>query len=279
MKDALPRPSGLPGVAEPAAIIDSMPIYEYRCSNGHQFEVFQAMSDDPVSACTGVRGAGRAGLPPGRRPLQGLGLLHHRLRAQGRRQGVGGRRRLGLGRLEGLKGLEGLRRAPRAPTTPRAPRTRRTPSRRPPRPRRTTEPRPASSAASRPACAAGWIPGSFFTARTHSCWGMIRLPAAVVPRWLQHVRALAEADQRAEHQLGHRPGAHAGDHRLRSVPADERPLDEVVRQPERVGEPAADPVEDRLLELDPVDVRDRWAGSGRSRCRVAAGCSRGSERG
>jgi putative FmdB family regulatory protein len=28
-----------------------MPIYEYRCSNGHQFEVFQAMSDDPVSVC------------------------------------------------------------------------------------------------------------------------------------------------------------------------------------------------------------------------------------
>jgi len=28
-----------------------MPIYEYRCSNGHLFEVFQSMSDDPVSAC------------------------------------------------------------------------------------------------------------------------------------------------------------------------------------------------------------------------------------
>jgi putative FmdB family regulatory protein len=28
-----------------------MPIYEYRCSNGHQFEVFQAMSDDPVTTC------------------------------------------------------------------------------------------------------------------------------------------------------------------------------------------------------------------------------------
>ena len=28
-----------------------MPIYEYRCPNGHEFEVFQAMSDDPVSAC------------------------------------------------------------------------------------------------------------------------------------------------------------------------------------------------------------------------------------
>src|SRR4051794_17200762 len=28
-----------------------MPIYEYRCPNGHQFEVFQAMSDDPVTLC------------------------------------------------------------------------------------------------------------------------------------------------------------------------------------------------------------------------------------
>ena len=28
-----------------------MPIYEYRCPNGHQFEVFQAMSDDPVAVC------------------------------------------------------------------------------------------------------------------------------------------------------------------------------------------------------------------------------------
>ena len=28
-----------------------MPIYEYRCSNGHTFEVFQSMSDDPVSSC------------------------------------------------------------------------------------------------------------------------------------------------------------------------------------------------------------------------------------
>jgi putative FmdB family regulatory protein len=28
-----------------------MPIYEYRCRNGHLFEVFQSMSDAPVSAC------------------------------------------------------------------------------------------------------------------------------------------------------------------------------------------------------------------------------------
>src|SRR4051795_10465448 len=34
-----------------AAIIVSMPIYEYRCRNGHQFEVFQAISAPPVTAC------------------------------------------------------------------------------------------------------------------------------------------------------------------------------------------------------------------------------------
>ncbi len=28
-----------------------MPIYEYRCDNGHTFEVMQKMSDDPVSEC------------------------------------------------------------------------------------------------------------------------------------------------------------------------------------------------------------------------------------
>ena len=34
-----------------------MPIYEYRCPNGHTFEVFQRMSDPPASACE-VCGAG-----------------------------------------------------------------------------------------------------------------------------------------------------------------------------------------------------------------------------
>jgi putative FmdB family regulatory protein len=28
-----------------------MPIYEYKCENGHNFEVMQRMSDDPVTAC------------------------------------------------------------------------------------------------------------------------------------------------------------------------------------------------------------------------------------
>jgi len=28
-----------------------MPIYEYRCEQGHTFEVMQRMTDDPVSVC------------------------------------------------------------------------------------------------------------------------------------------------------------------------------------------------------------------------------------
>ena len=28
-----------------------MPVYEYRCENGHTFEVQQRMSDDPVAEC------------------------------------------------------------------------------------------------------------------------------------------------------------------------------------------------------------------------------------
>jgi putative FmdB family regulatory protein len=28
-----------------------MPVYEYRCDNGHTFEVLQRMSDDPVATC------------------------------------------------------------------------------------------------------------------------------------------------------------------------------------------------------------------------------------
>lgn len=28
-----------------------MPTYEYRCAEGHEFEVFQKMSDDPLTEC------------------------------------------------------------------------------------------------------------------------------------------------------------------------------------------------------------------------------------
>ena len=28
-----------------------MPIYEYKCENGHVFDVMQSMSDDPLTEC------------------------------------------------------------------------------------------------------------------------------------------------------------------------------------------------------------------------------------
>jgi len=30
---------------------ESMPTYDYQCSDGHRFEVFQKMTDDPASTC------------------------------------------------------------------------------------------------------------------------------------------------------------------------------------------------------------------------------------
>jgi putative FmdB family regulatory protein len=39
------------GVAVPTTLSAPMPIYEYRCENGHTFEVIQSMSDDPVEGC------------------------------------------------------------------------------------------------------------------------------------------------------------------------------------------------------------------------------------
>jgi putative FmdB family regulatory protein len=35
----------------PTTLQRPMPIYEYRCTNGHTFEVIQSMSDDPVETC------------------------------------------------------------------------------------------------------------------------------------------------------------------------------------------------------------------------------------
>ena len=35
----------------PTTLFLPMPTYEYRCLNGHTFEVIQSMSDDPVETC------------------------------------------------------------------------------------------------------------------------------------------------------------------------------------------------------------------------------------
>jgi putative FmdB family regulatory protein len=39
------------GMAAQSRLGRLMPIYEYRCENGHLFEVMQRITDDPVTAC------------------------------------------------------------------------------------------------------------------------------------------------------------------------------------------------------------------------------------
>ena len=46
-----------------------MPTYEYRCEKGHEFEVFQRMSEDPVDKCI------HCGAPSERLLSSGAGLL------------------------------------------------------------------------------------------------------------------------------------------------------------------------------------------------------------
>src|SRR4051812_41408557 len=46
-----------------------MPTYEYRCTNGHEFEQFQRMSDEPIGKCP------QCGAPAERVLSGGAGLL------------------------------------------------------------------------------------------------------------------------------------------------------------------------------------------------------------
>ncbi len=46
-----------------------MPTYEYRCANGHAFEQFQRMSEDPIDTCP------QCGAPAERLLSSGAGLL------------------------------------------------------------------------------------------------------------------------------------------------------------------------------------------------------------
>src|SRR5690242_1831173 len=56
--DAPAPRSGLAGGLGPGSRVpwhsysgSAMPLYEYRCEDGHTFEVMQRMSDDPVQVC------------------------------------------------------------------------------------------------------------------------------------------------------------------------------------------------------------------------------------
>ena len=59
-----------------------MPLYEYQCDTcGHRFEVIQKFSDAPIEVCPKCGGAGSEAAVVAGDPVQGIGLVHHRLRA------------------------------------------------------------------------------------------------------------------------------------------------------------------------------------------------------
>ncbi len=53
-----------------------MPIYEYRCDNGHTFEVLQKMTDDPVAVCESCEAPVRRVLHPVAVHFKGSGFYN-----------------------------------------------------------------------------------------------------------------------------------------------------------------------------------------------------------
>src|SRR3974377_277040 len=53
-----------------------MPIYEYRCGNGHTFEVMQSFSDDPIAECQTCALPVEKVFHPGAVHLKGKGFLN-----------------------------------------------------------------------------------------------------------------------------------------------------------------------------------------------------------
>jgi putative FmdB family regulatory protein len=51
-----------------------MPIYEYRCDEGHTFEVLQRMTEDPLDACTQCGAPARRVLRPPAVHFKGSGF-------------------------------------------------------------------------------------------------------------------------------------------------------------------------------------------------------------
>ena len=108
-----------------------MPIYEYRCENGHTFEVMQRMTDDPVSVCSTCEAPVQRVFHPVAVHFKGKGFyntdygtkrrqreIERGIEPQRRARGLdpgGARRRPDLGRVRagrrrlGLLGLTGAR--------------------------------------------------------------------------------------------------------------------------------------------------------------------------
>ena len=67
-----------------------MPTYEYRCEQGHTFEVLQRMSDDPLTTCTSCDSSVRRVMHPVAVHFKGSGFYHTDYGKRGRPEGAEG---------------------------------------------------------------------------------------------------------------------------------------------------------------------------------------------
>ena len=189
----------------------------------------------------GVRRPGRARPAPARRPLQGLGFYNT---DYGKKKGGGNGGSEGSARVEGLGFLEELR-------------TRSPPSRSsdPTRSRRdSTVPHGWRRAPATSRRAGGCTALRARRTRALRCClrARVRSPSSAPAQ--RTSASDAAADRGGEDQLRHREEAHVADEGFRRVPADDRALDEVVGEAQRVGEAVLDPVDHCLLGLLAVEV-------------------------
>ena len=188
------RANGVPGAA--GAGCDNrftMPIYEYRCRNGHQFEVFQAMSDDPVTACQECGAPVERVFHPVAVHFKGSGFYTTDYARKG-----AGREGSRLGRAartrRSSKDSKDSKTSSKSNVQAKDKRT-------PPRPRYERLAPTTSWAVSRPAVRAGRGPGTSSPLARTRPGGMIRLPAAVVAAGFRTSEP-ADADHRGERRAG-----------------------------------------------------------------------------
>ena len=95
-----------------------MPLYEYECDTcGHRFEVIQKFSDATGHRVPEVPGRGAQAVLVAGDPVQGLGLLHHRLRQEERHAGrVAQGRGLGENRARSRRRAAARAKSRRRPT-------------------------------------------------------------------------------------------------------------------------------------------------------------------
>ena len=61
-----------------------MPLYEYECERGRRFEVIQKFSDPTIDDLPQLRRAGAEAVFVARHSVQGVRMVHHRLRPAGK---------------------------------------------------------------------------------------------------------------------------------------------------------------------------------------------------